>query len=91
MIYPLSLDIKTRMKKADLPMVLPSHVLPIRQLEIQKLIRTINRETVRKFRRHACSVMVKISLQHPGLLVQQFDYIKAIVSNDSVRPKTILS
>ena len=34
-------------------------------------------KTVRNIRRHACSLMVKISMQHPVLLVQQFDYIKA--------------
>lgn len=34
---------------------------------------------VRNLRRHACSLLVKISLQHAGLLVQQFNYIKANV------------
>ena len=28
-------------------------------------------------RRHACSLLVKISLAHPGLVAQSFDYIKA--------------
>lgn len=32
---------------------------------------------VRNVRRHACSLMVKISMQHPGLLVQQFDYLNS--------------
>jgi exportin-5 len=34
---------------------------------------------VRNVRRHACSLMVKISMQHPGLLAQQFDYVKSSV------------
>ncbi len=34
-------------------------------------------KTVRNVRRHACSLMVKISLLHAGLLVQRFDYLKA--------------
>lgn len=32
---------------------------------------------VRNVRRHACSLLVKISMQHPGLLVQQFEYLKS--------------
>lgn len=32
--------------------------------------------TVRNVRRHACSLMVKVSLQHPLLLLPCFDYLK---------------
>ena len=37
----------------------------------------VRSKDVRNVRRHACSLLVKISLAHPGLVAQSFDYIKA--------------
>lgn len=36
-------------------------------------------KTTRLVRRHACSLMVKISLQHPSLLVQCFNYLQSTI------------
>lgn len=36
-------------------------------------------QTVRNVRRHACSLLVKLSLLHSNLLVQHFEYLKASV------------